>query len=191
MRQQLSIVHRMQPVFTFGLDHNSAVHDQISPEAALKPYLFVDERHRLLALNLQAQLLQFIRQAGLVRRLQQPRSELAMDLDRGANDFAGQVVAGQGKRLPQRTQSKPPRPQRKSLANPILAFLKAFFAPFAVYFASFAVKSSSGLLKLKAYPTANVTTVPIATYQVHGTFVKSQIYSSVTNPNSIPTIAPD
>jgi hypothetical protein len=66
-----------------------------------------------------------------------------------------------------------------------------FFATFAVYFASFAVKSFPVPLKLKAYPTANVTTVPIATYQVHGTFVKSQIYSSVTNPNSIPTIAPD
>jgi len=76
MRQQLSIVHRMQPVFTFGLDHNSAFHDQISPEAAPKPYLFVEERHRLLALNLQAQLLQFIRQTGLVRGLQQSGPQL-------------------------------------------------------------------------------------------------------------------
>ena len=37
-----------------------------------------------------------------------------------------------------------------------------------VYFASFAVKAFS-VIKLTAYPTPNVTTVPIATYQVHGT----------------------
>ncbi len=60
MRQQLSVVNRMQRVFTFGLDHDSAFHDQVSPEAALKLNFFIDERHRFLAFNFQTQLLQFI-----------------------------------------------------------------------------------------------------------------------------------
>ena len=105
MRKQLRLVNRMQPVFTFGLDHNSAFHDQVSSEAAIKFYIFVDERHRFLAFNFQTQLLQFVSQAGLVRGLQQSGSQLSMDLDRGADDFAGQVVARQGKRLRQRSQS--------------------------------------------------------------------------------------
>ncbi len=57
----------------------------------------------------------------------------------------------------------------------------------AGYFVTFVVP----VARLTAYPTPNVTTVPIATYQVHGTVVKSQIYNSVANPNSIPSIAPD
>src|SRR5882724_10902674 len=57
----------------------------------------------------------------------------------------------------------------------------------AGYFVAFVVP----VARLTAYPTPNVTTVPIATYQVHGTVVKSQIYNSVANPNSIPSIAPD
>src|SRR6266851_5092628 len=94
------------------------------------------------------------------------------------------------KSLPQRTQSEPQRPQRKSLVIPFWAFLRVFSATFAVHFASFAVKAFSFTSKLTAYPTPNVTTVPIATYQVHGTFVSSQRYNPVTNPNNIPTIAP-
>jgi hypothetical protein len=138
MRKQLRLVDRMQPVFTFGLDHNSTFHDQVSPKPALKLYLFVDERHRFLAFHFQTQLMQFIRQAGFVRGLQQSGSQLSMYLDRGANDFAGEVGAGQGKRLPQRTQSKPQRSQRKSRANPILGISSR---PLRFYFASFAVKS--------------------------------------------------
>jgi len=44
MRQQLSIINRMQPVFTFRLDYDSAFHNQVSPEAAIKSHIFVDER---------------------------------------------------------------------------------------------------------------------------------------------------
>ena len=45
--------------------------------------------------------------------------------------------------------------------------------PLRLYFAAFAVKGLRSVTKLTAYPTANVTTVPIATYQVQGTFVNS------------------
>jgi hypothetical protein len=43
---------------------------------------------------------------------------------------------------------------------------------------------------LAAYPTANVTQVPIATHQVKATCVPFHKYSSIANPQSMPTIAP-
>src|ERR1700731_937760 len=112
-----------------------------------------------------------------------------MDFDSGANDFAGEVWASQEQKHTQRCKVNG-KGRKENLVIPFWAFLRGFSATFAVPFASFSVKAFSFTSKLTAYPTPNVTTVPIATYQVHGTFVSSQRYNSVTNPNSIPTIAP-
>jgi hypothetical protein len=55
-----------------------------------------------------------------------------------------------------------------------------------------AVQAFDGILHkpLAAYPTANVTQVPIATHQVKATRDHPHKYSSIANPQIMPTIAP-
>src|SRR4051812_22966925 len=54
--EELSVVNRMEGVFTFGLDHDSILHDQIGSKSAIKFYAVINKRYCLLSLNFQAQL---------------------------------------------------------------------------------------------------------------------------------------
>ena len=66
MGEELSVINGVQCVFTFGLDDDSAFHDQVCSKAAIELYVFVDEWHGFLALHFHAQLLRFIGEAGFV-----------------------------------------------------------------------------------------------------------------------------
>src|ERR1039457_1666594 len=61
-----------------------------------------------------------------------------------------------------------------------------------IYPATSAVQTfdSSRSKTLAAYPTANVTHVPIATHQVKATCDHPHKYSSIANPQIMPTIVP-
>ena len=72
MGKQLSVVNRVQCVFALRLYHDSVFHDQVGSKAAIKLYVFVDQRDGFLTFHLHAQLLQFVGEAGFVCGLQQP-----------------------------------------------------------------------------------------------------------------------
>jgi hypothetical protein len=74
MRQQLSLIHRMQRFFAFRLDDNPSLHNRLLPFYA-EPELF-----------------NFMSEAGLVRGFQQTRAELAVNPNCGANDLLGEVT---------------------------------------------------------------------------------------------------
>jgi hypothetical protein len=57
MGEQLSVINRVQCVFTLGLYYDSAFHNQVCSKAAIELYVFVDERNGLLTLHLHAQFL--------------------------------------------------------------------------------------------------------------------------------------
>jgi len=66
VREQLSVINRVQRVFAFGLDYDSAIYHQVCSKAAIKFYVFVDEGYGFLALHFHAQVLQFVGEAGFV-----------------------------------------------------------------------------------------------------------------------------
>jgi hypothetical protein len=66
VREQLSVINRVQRVFTFGLDYNPVFHDQVCSKAAIELHVFVDEGYGLLTFHVHAQVLQFVSETGYV-----------------------------------------------------------------------------------------------------------------------------
>jgi hypothetical protein len=64
--EQLSVINRVQRVFTFGFDYDSAFHDQVRSKAAIEFYVFVDKWYGLLTFHLNAQLVQLVGETTLV-----------------------------------------------------------------------------------------------------------------------------
>jgi hypothetical protein len=54
VRQQLSLVHRMERLFTLDLNYDPVLDNQVGAEAALQFHLPVDERDSLLPLHMEA-----------------------------------------------------------------------------------------------------------------------------------------
>lgn len=92
--QDLGLMHREQPLDGLDLDDDKILDDQIDAIARVEGDSLIDNRYNPLNDIPQAARCQLVLEAWHIRRLQQPRTENPMDLDRGANDFASDGVEG-------------------------------------------------------------------------------------------------
>jgi hypothetical protein len=132
VREQLRVVNGMKCLFAFGLDYDTPFDDQVGSKAAFEFDAFIDEWNGLLALYVQSQFLQFVGEACFIRRLQETRPQLPMDLYCCANNFVGEVGASQGQKITAKVAKSTAKDAKKIHELPFWAFLKFFFATFAV-----------------------------------------------------------
>src|SRR5579863_6344868 len=78
------------------LDDDLAGHEQIGAKGLVEGDAFVKNRNGNLALDGQSALLQFIVHHDLIDRFEQPRPQLAMDLDRGPNQDGADFIFRHG-----------------------------------------------------------------------------------------------
>jgi len=120
--EELSVVNRMQRVFAFGLDHDSVIHYEVGPKSTIKLNVVIDEWYYLLTLNSHTQFLEFVSEAGLVGRFQQPWSQLSMDFYSSTNDFAGEVGASQEQKLTAKFAKDSAKAAKKGKRTPKTGF---------------------------------------------------------------------
>lgn len=96
--QYLSSVDWKDNLDGLHFDDHRVVHQQIDSKTAVKLKPLVPEWHLDLALNLKATALQFVFKALLVDALEQAWTESLMNLKRGVDDDAGNLVNGVGYR---------------------------------------------------------------------------------------------
>ncbi|HEX6308908.1 MAG TPA: hypothetical protein VFZ69_12010 [Longimicrobiales bacterium] len=85
-------VNGIQPFNGLELHDYRAFHDHIQPVAALQVDTLIRQRNGLLQFDIESAPGEFVREARLVRRLQEPRPELAMHMDGSANNATGNLI---------------------------------------------------------------------------------------------------
>ncbi len=87
MREQLSLIDRMQSLFALHFNYNSTLDHQISPETAIQLNPLVDQGNSGLPLDPETEFLHLISYAGLISGLEKARLQFSMNLDRRTDDF--------------------------------------------------------------------------------------------------------
>ena len=87
--QQLRLVYGNEPFHSLVFDDHHSIYNYVCSEPGIDLDLRVPNRHDDFALDRRTGPLQFIGQALLIGRFQEPRAKAAMDLDGAVNDPAG------------------------------------------------------------------------------------------------------
>jgi hypothetical protein len=83
---ELGLVDGEQMVHGFDFEDDEAFHHEVEAVAALEGEAFVAQRDGNLSLDAETAQAELTREAALVRRLQKPGSEVAVNLDASADD---------------------------------------------------------------------------------------------------------
>jgi hypothetical protein len=94
IRARLRLVHRQDALDGRGFQENGAGDDDVGEVALVLAHVFVNDGEGNLVLEFQVGVLQLPAKAVAIDRLEQSRAELAVHLDREANDAVGQDRAG-------------------------------------------------------------------------------------------------
>ena len=89
--ENLRLEQGIEPIDTLDLDNNGILHKQVEPVLTYGPTL-VDCGNHDLSLICQARIIQLNTERGFVTGLQEPGSELSMDLDGTADDCFRDIV---------------------------------------------------------------------------------------------------
>ena len=122
VREQLSFMDRLDVGYGLELDDYLALHEQVDAITTIDPDALVADRQCLLTFGVQLSLSQLVDQAGFIRRLQQPRPQRTVYLNRGADDLLGNIVhhhlrllrdlCGECLSYPRQVHGSPQRTQR-------------------------------------------------------------------------------
>ncbi len=94
VRQHLGGINRRCFLGGFDFDHYRVLNHQIHSVCRLQLDPLVLDRQMRLPLESHAQLAQLIAETLLVRRLEKPRPQMAVHLNRRTNNLVGQLVLG-------------------------------------------------------------------------------------------------
>lgn len=86
VRDELGFVDGEEAVHGFELEDHTALHEEVEAVTAVEGETFVAERDGELTLDVRAAEGELMREAVLVRGFEQPRPEVAVDLDASADD---------------------------------------------------------------------------------------------------------